>query len=39
MSEGKKPTPSTNISLLSYQKSEQQEYLYQGEVLNVPTSF
>ena len=36
----KKPTPSTNIPLLSYQKSEQkQDYSSQGEALNVPTAF
>ena len=35
----KKPTPSTNIPLLSYRKSEQQDCSYQGEALNVPTAF
>ena len=35
----KKPTPSTNNPLLSYRKSEQQDYSYQGEALNVPTAF
>ena len=34
----KKPTPSTNISLLSYRKSEQ-DCSYRGESLNVPTAF
>ena len=35
----KEPTPSTNIPLLSYRKSEQQDCLYQGESLNVLTAF
>ena len=34
----KKPTPSTNIPLLSYRKSEQQDCSYQASALNVPTT-
>ena len=37
----KKTTPSTNIPLLSFRKSEQnqQDCSYQGEALNVPTAY
>ena len=35
----KKNHPSTNIPLLSYQKSEQQDCSYQGEAPNVPIAF
>ena len=31
--------PSSNIPLLSYRKSEQQDCSYQGEVLNAQTAF